>query len=97
MSDAAELAAIHAEFAEPVIYTGAGLTDSPITAIPSDFEDDGMTRTVRRRTYEIQFAELPGEPGKADHIVHDGETWSVIDKERHRDVQAWVLSVEKVA
>lgn len=96
MNDTAiELAAIHAEFADPITYTGAGVTAKPITAIFSDVEDGDPTRTLRRVTFEIQFADLPAEPGKGDIIEHETGRWSVNDRETHRDVSAWVLTVEK--
>lgn len=89
------LAAIHAQFADPITYTGAGLNAGEITAIFSDFEDGADMRTLRRVTFEIPFADLPSAPGKGNLIEHESGRWSVIDIERRRDVKAFVLTVEK--
>lgn len=96
----ADLAAIHAAFADPVIYTGAGLSAAPITAIISDVSADaflGAGASARHISFEVQESDLPSPPGKGDLIVHEGVSWSVIDIVRRRDVAAWSLSVEKAA
>lgn len=96
-----ELAAIHAEFADPVVYTGAGLPGpTPITAIFNDEPAEtfmGAGATARKVSFEVQIADLPDEPGKADTILHDGTLWRVIDVTRRRDIAAWALVVEKAA
>ncbi|MBP6031258.1 MAG: hypothetical protein KA533_07505 [Sphingobium sp.] len=94
----ADLAAIHAAFADPVVYTGAGLTAAPLTAICSDVPADaflGAGATARHISFEFRASDLPSAPGKGDIIVHDGVNWSVIDIVRRRDIAAWSLSVEK--
>lgn len=96
----ADLAAIHAAFADPVIYTGAGLSAAPITAVFSDVPADaflGAGASARHISFELRASDLPSAPGKGDLIVHDGVTWSVIDIVRRRDIAAWSLSVEKAS
>lgn len=93
-------AAIHAAFADPVTYTGAGLTNGGITAIFSDVDGAefmGPGQSARHISFEIQKADLPGLPAKGDIIVHDSGSWKVIERSNHRDVDAWVLSVEKAS
>lgn len=95
-----ELAAIHAEFATPVRYTGAGLTDAEIAAVESDTaaaDFMGPGRTLRQTAFEIPESALPLRPAKGNTIVHpDGTTWSVDDITWRRDIGAWVLGVVEV-
>ncbi len=107
MSDWAKAAAdIHAAFADPVIYTGAGLDGATIAAIKHDdaaaaFPGGGST--ARHVWFEVRQAHLPDRPGKGNLIVHadpmTGETtrWSVIDRKRRDDIGGWDLTVEKAA
>ena len=95
-----ELDAIHAEFAEPITYTGAGLTAEPITAIPSETDAGtflGPGKTAKRMTFEIRIVDLPGRPRKGDRIVHETGNWTVIEPDRHRSIDAWILTVEESA
>jgi hypothetical protein len=95
-----EIAAIHAAFAEPVAYTGAGLGGATIAAIKSDEAGDpfqGPGSTVRKISFEVLQAALPGTPAKGNIIVHAGTSWRVIDITRRDDVAAWALIVERAA
>lgn len=92
-----ELAAIHAEFADPILYTGAGLDAGELPAIFSDEPAavfQGAGATARMCSFEIRWGDLPGTPAKGDTIVHDGVSWIVIDRTNRRDVRAWVLYAE---
>jgi hypothetical protein len=95
-----EIAAIHAAFAEPVTYTGAGLAGATIAAIKSDEPGDpfqGPGSTVRKIGFEVRQAVLPAAPAKGNIIVHAGTSWRVIDITRRDDVAAWGLIVERAA
>lgn len=93
----AELAAIHAEFAVPVTYTGAGLAGESVDAVVSDVAADvfqGPGDTLRQISFEVLFGSLPGTPDKGDTITDADDTvWVVDDVTRRGDVGAWVLVV----
>jgi hypothetical protein len=94
-------AAIHAAFAVPVAYTGAGVSGESLDAVRSDRAADAFTgpgSTLRETSFEIRIADLPESPRKGDRIV-DGEdaSWAVIDITRRDDIDAWVLIVERSA
>lgn len=94
------LAAIHGAFADPITYTGAGLTEGAITAVYSDVAADpfGPTKAAERHvTFEIPAALLPSDPDKGNLIVHSTGNWSVIDVVKRRDIGCWVLGVEIAA
>lgn len=94
----AALAAIHAAFADPITYDGAGLDAGEITAVFSEMEAGqfmGPGKTAKRVVFEVQFEDLPGAPAKGDTIVHETGSWTVIDIDPRRDVQAYWLSVEE--
>lgn len=103
MSEFSDAAAdLHAAFADPILYTGAGLNGASITGTKYDvagaaFQGDG--ETARHVWFEIQQHDLPQEPGR-DKIVHldpmTGQTtvWRVTDKKRRDDIGAWDLTVE---
>lgn len=94
------LAAIHAAFAKPVRYTGAGLTAGQVQAVRSDKAADafqGPGETLREVCFEIPVDELPQQPNKGDLLVDRdgaGDSWIVIDVTRRDDVDAWALVVE---
>ena len=95
---AAAGAVIDAAFAdpEPVIYTGAGLTDKPIRAIRSDtaaptFEGPGST--LRQVSYEIALADLPQPPRKSDSFIHRARRWKPEDITFRDEIAKWVLVV----
>lgn len=93
----AEAAAIHAEFAVPVRYTGAGLTDAPVDAVPIDVAADpfmGAGSSARTHIYEIREGVFIDNPVNGDTIVDGADTWRVIDVTRRRDIDAWHLTVE---
>lgn len=91
-------------FADPILYTGAGLTGAGITAIKYDVAADafqGAGATARHVWFEVPRALLPGQPVKGDSIVHidpmTGLTtaWRVIERKQRDDIGAWDLTVEK--
>lgn len=96
----AEAAAIHAAFAEPVRYTGAGVTDAPIAAVRSDdaaaaFQGPGMS--ARQKWFEIRYADLPNRPANGEQLVDAngaGASFRVIEVEDHDDIDAWWVFVE---
>jgi len=97
---AAALADIHAAFAAPVRYTGAGLSAGQVQAVRSDRPADsfqGPGGTLREVGFEIRAAQLPQEPDKGDELVENdgsGPAWRVVDITRRDDVDAWHLIVE---
>lgn len=105
MSDFSDAAAdLHEAFADPIIYTGAGLDGAAITGTKYDVPADafqGAGSTARRVWFEVQQGDLPQLPGKRNSIRHvdpmtGGDTkWSVIDIARRDDIGAWDLTVEK--
>lgn len=98
---AAELAAIRAEFAVEVFYTGGGFIDEPVQAVESEEIADsfvGPGETLRRTTFEIGLDDLPTDPAKGHTLIHpDGTEWRVIEFARRRDIGAWLLTVEVAA
>lgn len=94
----AELAAIHAEFAGEVLYSGAGLDGDPVHAVMSETPADAFTgpgETLREISFEIPFSALSEDPDKGDMLLEtDGTEWRVIDVTRRRDINAWVLIAE---
>ena len=95
--EAAGLAAIRALYAEPIVYTGAGLAGAAISAIPSNTAAgpfQGPADTIHEQTFEIARSLLPQRPAKTDTLVHGGVTWKVINVDERLDVDAWVLAVE---
>jgi len=100
MRDADELASIHAEFADPITYTGAGLDGDAIPAVYCEeaaptFTGNGAT--LRKASFEIQITDLPGTPRNGDIIVHETGEWSVINPTRSRIANAWILDVEEAS
>lgn len=96
--ETAALAAMRDVLGEEVRYSGAGLSDDPVIAIRSDVPADefqGPGATARRVSYEIARSALPQRPGKSDLIVDGDDQWRVNDVTERRDVDAWVLTVEK--
>lgn len=95
------VAAIHAAFAKPVRYTGAGLAAGQVQAVRSDSAADafhGPGETLRVVSFEILAGQLPQEPDKGDLLVDRdgaGDTWLVLDATWRADVDAWVLIVEQ--
>lgn len=91
--------AIFAAFADPerIIYTQAGkVLPAPIAAIRCEDEAPafhGGGSTLRTISYEIRFADLPGEPTKRDHFVHRGRRWTIEDRTRLDHVKAWRVVV----
>lgn len=97
--EAAAQAAIHAVYAEPILYTGGAFVDEPLTAVPSDMGApafQGAGATLRELSFEIPRGSLPFDPDKTHLIfrVNTGETWRVNDITRRDDIGAWVLIVE---
>ena len=92
------LASIRRTMRDPITYDGAGLDEGAITAIFAELEADtfqGAGDTAKRVRFEIQFADLPGDPAKGDTIVHETGTWSVIGVDRRRDIEAFWIFVEE--
>lgn len=101
-SDAA--ADLHSAYADPIIYTGAGLDGATITGTKYDVVADtfqGAGSTARRVWFEVQQGDLPQAPAKRNAIQHTdpmtGATtnWAVIDIARRDDIGAFDLTVEK--
>ena len=94
---------IHAEFALPIRYTGAGVTNKALDAVKANSPAavfQGAGSTARQTSFEILCADLPQRPGRRDLIVENdgtGRRWSVIDVTDRDDVNAWVVLVEKAA
>ena len=94
---AAAAASIHAAFAEPILYSGAGLSDAEITAVPSDLAApafEGAGSTLRTLTFEIPKSLLPLRPRKGDQIRWNSDAYIVDDITERTDVFAWVLGVQ---
>ena len=89
-------AAIDKTFGVEIIYTGAGLTGAPITAIKQDSAASsflGPGDTLRRITYEVDQADLPQAPTKKNTFVHGGIRWQVDDITKRDDIGKWELVV----
>lgn len=94
---AAEAAAIHAEFAVSVFYTGGGLISENVAAVVSDTPSEpfqGAGSSARKREYEIREDVFASNPSNGDLIVDSAGSWRVIDTTRRRDIDAWVLVAE---
>lgn len=100
---AAQAQGIHAAFADPITYDGAGLSAEPISATKCDSAGEayqGLGATLRHIWFEVRKADLPQEPGR-DTIIHTDRmtgvttTWTVIDKVSRDDIGAWELTVEE--
>ena len=94
---------IHRAFADPIIYTGAGLDNAAITGTKCNEAAgsfQGAGATARHIWFEVRKVDLPEEPGLRDTIVHTDPmtgkttTWGVIDVASRDDIGAWELSVE---
>lgn len=92
--EAQALAAIRAVYAEPIIYTGAGLDGATIAAIPTDIDQRGANGG-RRTTFCIAAELLPEEPDVDNQIVHSGTDWRAIDVDYAADVNEWQVAVER--
>lgn len=94
----ADLAAIHAEFAASVNYTGSGLVDEPLDAVKIEIAADtfqGPGDSLREIVFEILFSAFAGTPSKGDELVdEDSAAWRVIEVTRRGDISAWHLGVE---
>lgn len=91
-------AAIDAAFADPeqIIYTGAGLTAKPISAIRSDDAAPtfpGPGATLRRVSYEVSKSDLPATPSKKNTFTHRGIVWLVEEITSRDEVGKWELVV----
>ncbi|PCG08690.1 hypothetical protein COA17_11070 [Sphingomonas ginsenosidimutans] len=82
---------------ERIVYTQAGVAlPAPIAAVRRDDaapDPYGAGRTARRVEYEIQIADLPAAPTKADSFTHRGRRWAVEDRTRLDAVGAWLVFV----
>lgn len=97
--EAAAQAAIHALYAEPILYTGGAFDAEPLTAIWSDMAApafQGAGATLRELRFEIFQSALPFEPDKSHRVerVNTGEVWAPNDITRRDDIGAWVIVVE---
>jgi len=93
-----EIDDIHAAFADPVTYTGAGLVAAAITAVY--FEEpapafQGAGATARRVWFEVRISDLPEEPARGDVIMHNGLEWRVNDFVRVEDLGHFQMNVER--
>lgn len=94
-----ELDDIHAEFADPIIYTPHGGDELAITAVRSDLDGMDLGRgggdTVRQIDFEVRKADLPDRPTKQDLIVDSIGSYRVINIVDRPEIAAWQLSVEE--
>lgn len=96
--ETAALNVVRAAYEEPVTYTGAGLDEEVVMAIPSDsaaMPFQGAGATAREVSFEIAQAALPERPRKGNLIDHGANHWKVNDITQRDDVAAWVLVVEE--
>ena len=91
--EAAALAAIRTIYAEPIRYTGAGLDDAEISAVPT-FEEAPGEYAVQRRCFEVAEALFPSTPTKGNRLRHDDSEWRVVEARRDAEVGAWRVFVE---
>ncbi|MEO1221583.1 MAG: hypothetical protein AAFY42_09590 [Pseudomonadota bacterium] len=97
----ASVAALHAAFAKPVKYTGAGVFETTIMAVRTHakagvFMDD--QQTVRKVSFEILKSALPEQPAKGNRIVQNdgaGPEWRVTEVGDSDEVDAWEAFVAK--
>jgi hypothetical protein len=98
--DAAALAAIDAEYGEPVVYAGGGLSEpKTIDVIWSDVAGDtfqGAGNTVRIISAEVQQADLLAEPAKSERHTRGGIVWQPNDSTRRDDIGKWVVILKQV-
>lgn len=99
--------AIHDAFADPITYTGGGLSGAEITAVRGDEEADpfqGPGSTLRRVWFEVMQSDLSSDPANDDAIDEldgvggspiSGRSWTVINVMRRDDVFAWRLTVTR--
>lgn len=94
------LEAIRATWGELVLYTGAGLAEAELIAIPA--QDDapsfhGAGQSLRKQVWEVKQADLPDAPANGNLIqeVVRGWKWRVIDISRLDDVGAWQFVTER--
>lgn len=82
---------------ERIVYMQAGVVlPAPIAAVRRDDaapDQYGAGHTARQIRYEIQIADLPAPPTKADSFTHRGRRWAVEDRTRLDEVGAWLLFV----
>lgn len=96
--EAAALAAIRAEWAEPVDYKPSTTLDvvPGLLVIWSDVPGDafqGPGNTTRTVTAEIEQAAIDGRPTKAARITRKGVVWKVNEVTDRDDVDAWVVTL----
>ena len=100
---AAQAQGIHAAFADPIVYDGAGLVGATISGTKCDASGEtyqGAGDTLRHTWFEVRKKDLPQEPGR-DTITHTDRmtgvttAWTVIDKVSRDDIGAWELTVEE--
>lgn len=92
-------AGIDRVFADPtdIIYTGAGLTASPVSAIRNDEpapDFAGPGQSARTIGYEVAIAALPSRPSKSDYFTHRGRKWRVIDITTRDEIGKYALIVQ---
>lgn len=90
-------AAIHAAFAKPVRYTGAGLLNARVPAVRSGRTGAGFQGPT---TFEVRKDALAADPAKGDTLVEKdgaGARWQVFEITSLDDVDAWRLGVELLA
>lgn len=90
--------AIHRAFARPVRYTGAGLTNAPLTAVRSHGPASGLMvdDSARQLGFELRKADLPQPPELGDTLAENdgaGPTWEVIEVIDGDEVGAWRVIV----
>lgn len=92
-------AAIDRVFADPapVIYTGAGLTAAPVSAIRTDTaapDFAGPGQSARTIGYEIAITALPARPANTNSFTHRGRRWRVIDITTRDEIGKYELIVQ---
>jgi hypothetical protein len=91
-------AIIDKTFKVDIRYTGAGVTDQPMTAIRADYEAparDNGSRTLRNIVFEIQQADLPERPSGKDTFTVGTARWRVQTVERRDDIGKWEVGARE--
>lgn len=92
-------AAIHARFAKPVRYTGAGLVNQSVAAVRTHRAGRSfdLGNTIRELWFELRKADVVLEPANGDLLVENdgaGARRVVIEVTDRDEVDAWLVKVE---
>lgn len=92
-------AVIDGAFSDPedIVYTSDefGVFEFPAIKIDEPAEQfQGNGRNLRKITWEIPQAELPGRASNRDFFTHGGRKWQVLEATRRDDVGKWEVVVQ---